>query len=61
MTAPSWMTAEQAEAYARGTTAADRASAGVVHHEPTQAGHPYVAKPKSPKKTNATSTMDDAA
>jgi len=25
------------------------------------AGHPYVAKPKSPKRTNTTSTMDDAA
>lgn len=132
MTAPAWMTAAEAAAFERGTTAADAAAdaagAGVVHHTPAQptfdptyrpqvrtstpsepyhppkrnpldpwwdrfagltctcppgcterrwgdagtcarscepcrlmAGHPYVAKPKSPKKTNATSTMDDAA
>lgn len=71
-TAPSWMTAAEAAAFERGTTAADAAGAGVAHHEPAQpafdpdyrpqaAGHPYVAKPKSPKRTNTTSTMDDAA
>ena len=53
MTAPLWMTAEQAEAYARGTTAADRASDGVVHHEPAQPSfdptyHPQV-RPTVPR------------
>lgn len=133
MTAPAWMTAAEAAAFERGTTAADAAAdaagAGVVHHTPAQPtfdptyrpqvrptapsapysrskvvvdpngwwhhlhgltytcppgcterrwgdagtcarncvpcremkGTPYTPKPKSPKRTNTTSTMDDAA
>jgi hypothetical protein len=132
MTAPAWMTAAEAAAFERGTTAADAAAdaagAGVVHHTPAQPtfdptyrpqvrtstpsepyhppkrnpldpwwdrfaglactcppgctdrtwgdggtcarncvprremkGTPYTPKPKSPKGTNTTSTMDDAA
>lgn len=131
-TAPAWMTAAEAAAFERGTTAADAAAdaagAGVVHHTPAQPtfdptyrpqvrtstpsepyhppkrnpldpwwdrfaglactcppgctdrtwgdggtcarncvpcremkGTPYTPKPKSPKGTNTTSTMDDAA
>ena len=36
MTAPAWMTAAEAAAFERGTTAADAAGAGVVHHTPAQ-------------------------
>ncbi len=36
MTAPAWMTAAEAAAFERGTTAADAANAGVVHHTPAQ-------------------------
>ena len=36
MTAPAWMTATEAAAFERCTTAADDAVAGVVHHTPAQ-------------------------
>ena len=44
--APSWMSAEQAAAFERGVTAADAASAGVVHHEPTQPAFDPDYRPK---------------
>jgi hypothetical protein len=36
MTAPAWMTAEQAAAHERGVTNAQHACSAVAHHEPAQ-------------------------